>query len=81
LVALRWRRAASIIATVVLTTSIVVGFLGAYFHVVRAIRPAAPLGERVTIPLLVWAPPIVGMLLWPWVLVILRDLRRKFQVS
>jgi len=31
--------------------------------------------------LLFWAPPIVGMLLWPWVLVILRDLRRKFQVS
>ena len=32
-------------------------------------------------PLLFWAPPVVGMLLWPWVLVILRDLRRKFQVS
>lgn len=31
--------------------------------------------------LLFWAPPVVGMLLWPWVLVILRDLRRKFQVS
>jgi len=32
-------------------------------------------------PLLFWAPPVVGMLLWPWILVILRDLRRKFQVS
>jgi len=28
-----------------------------------------------------WAPPFVGMLLWPWVYVILRDLRRRFQVS
>lgn len=32
-------------------------------------------------PLLFWAPPLVGMLLWPWIFVILRDLRRKFQVS
>lgn len=28
-----------------------------------------------------WAPPFVGMLLWPWIYVILRDLRRRFQVS
>jgi len=28
-----------------------------------------------------WAPPLVGMLLWPWVFVVLRDLRRRFQVS
>ena len=32
-------------------------------------------------PLLFWAPPLVGMLLWPWIFVILRDMRRKFQVS
>jgi rod shape-determining protein MreD len=25
--------------------------------------------------------PLVGMLIWPWVFVILRDLRRKFMVS
>lgn len=31
--------------------------------------------------LMFWAPPLVGMLLWPWVFIILRDLRRKFQVS
>lgn len=64
LVALRWRKAASIIATVVLSTSIIVGLLGAYFHVVRAIRPDAPLGEIVTTQLLVWAPPIVGPLIF-----------------
>ena len=28
-----------------------------------------------------WIPPIIGMLLWPWIYIILRDLRRKFQVS
>lgn len=31
--------------------------------------------------LMFWAPPLVGMLLWPWIHIILRDLRRKFQVS
>ena len=28
-----------------------------------------------------WIAPLVGMLLWPWVFVLLRDLRRRFQVS
>jgi len=28
-----------------------------------------------------WASPFVGMLLWPWVYIILRDLRRRFKVS
>ncbi|OOZ37790.1 rod shape-determining protein MreD [Solemya velesiana gill symbiont] len=37
--------------------------------------------DRPTPPLLYWAPPLVGMFLWPWVYIILRDLRRKFQVS
>jgi len=64
LIALRWRQMAAIIASVVLLTSIIVGLLGAYFHVVRAIRPEAALGERVSIPLLVWAPPIVGPLIF-----------------
>jgi len=30
---------------------------------------------------LYWIPPLVGMFLWPWVYIILRDLRRKFQVT
>jgi hypothetical protein len=64
LIALRWRRTASILATVVLSVSIVVGLLGAYFHVVRAIRPNAPLPEIVTTQLLIWAPPIVGPLIF-----------------
>jgi len=28
-----------------------------------------------------WAPSLVSMLLWPWVFLILRDLRRKFRVN
>lgn len=63
-VALRYRRAASVGASFVLIASIVVGLLGAYFHVVRAILPTALPGERVTIPLLVWAPPIIGPLIF-----------------
>ncbi len=27
-----------------------------------------------------WLSPAVGMLLWPWIFVILRDIRRKFRV-
>ncbi len=37
--------------------------------------------QQPTPSLLFWAPPLVGMFLWPWVYIILRDLRRKFQVS
>jgi rod shape-determining protein MreD len=28
-----------------------------------------------------WLPTFLGMLLWPWVFVALRDLRRRFAVS
>jgi rod shape-determining protein MreD len=28
-----------------------------------------------------WTPPLVGMLLWPWLFIILRDLRRRFRVT
>lgn len=28
-----------------------------------------------------WAPAVVGMLLWPWVFIILRELRRRFEVT
>lgn len=64
LIALRARRAATIITTVVLLASIVVGILGAYFHVVRGAYPTAPAGQRVTVELMVWAPPIVAPLMF-----------------
>jgi hypothetical protein len=62
LIAMRHRPTATALATVVFILSIGVGLLGAYFHLIRAILPAAPVGERVTVPLLVWAPPILGPL-------------------
>jgi hypothetical protein len=62
LVARRQRQAASILATIVFLLSILVGLVGAYLHWIRAILPNAIPGERVSIPLLVWAPPILGPL-------------------
>ena len=64
LIALRRRLLATVIATIVFTGSIVVGLLGDYFHIMRAILPNAPIGERVTVDLLVWAPPLLGPLLF-----------------
>jgi MprA protease rhombosortase-interaction domain-containing protein len=62
LLALRRRNLATVIATLVFLASATVGLLGAYFHLVRAARPFAPAGEQVSVPLLVWAPPILGPL-------------------
>lgn len=63
-IALRRRNAATILATIVLVASIVVGLLGSYFHVVRGTLPTAPLFDRISINLLVWAPPVVGPLVF-----------------
>lgn len=62
LMARRNRPLATVVATLVFLSSIIVGFLGAYFHLMRAIIPAAPIGEAVSVPILVWAPPILGPL-------------------
>jgi len=62
LIAQRKRSTANAIATVVFLTSIAIGLLGAYFHLVRAMRPYALPGDRFSVPLLVWAPPILGPL-------------------
>jgi len=64
LIAFRNRNLASILATVVLFCSIIVGLLGAYFHIVRAALPNAPLGQVISVDLLVWAPPVVGPLIF-----------------
>jgi len=61
-IALRRRPLASVLATVVLGVSILVGLLGAYFHLHRALLLDALPGQQVTIDLLVWAPPILGPL-------------------
>lgn len=64
LIALRWRVIATVFANFVFIASIGVGLLGAYFHFIRAILPYGPSGERVTIDLLVWAPPVIGPLIF-----------------
>jgi hypothetical protein len=62
LIAIRRRSLASVMANAVLLASIGVGLLGAYFHFMRAILPTAPPGQRVSLDLIVWAPPILGPL-------------------
>ncbi len=62
LIALRKRSLANVFASIVFVLSIIVGLLGAYFHFRRAILPLAPVGQRVTIDLLIWAPPLLGPL-------------------
>jgi hypothetical protein len=64
LIAFRNRQLAAVIASIVLICSIAVGLLGAYFHVVRAALPDAPLGQKISVGLLVWAPPVVGPLIF-----------------
>lgn len=61
-IAMRRRALATLLANFVLLASIGVGLLGAYFHVMRAILPTAPAGERVSLDLVVWAPPVLGPL-------------------
>lgn len=58
LIAFRKRNVASWLATFVFLASMVVGVLGAYFHVVRGSLPSAAMGEQISVALLVWAPPV-----------------------
>jgi len=58
----RHRDVATLFANAVFVASIVVGLMGAYFHLHYALLPSAPAGERVTVDLLVWAPPLLGPL-------------------
>ena len=62
LIAKRNRNRAAQLAGIVFVTSVIVGLLGAYFHILRAILPFAPAGEKVTIHLLIWAPPVIAPL-------------------
>jgi hypothetical protein len=64
LIALRNRSLATRLVSVVFIASITVGLLGAYFHVVRGTYPTAPAGQRVSVNLLVWAPPVVAPLMF-----------------
>jgi hypothetical protein len=58
LLAYRNRNLASLIGTVVFIASIVVGFMGSYFHLSRGgIQSYGVLAERLNISFLIWAPP------------------------
>ena len=63
-IAPRRRDLATTMGTLTFLGSIVVGVLGAFFHLRRAILPAAPIGERVSLDLLIWAPPIIAPLMF-----------------
>lgn len=67
LIALRSRPTATLLASIVLVGSIVVGLLGAYFHLIRAALPSGPAGEQLTVRLLVWGPPVLGPLMFAFV--------------
>lgn len=67
LIALRSRSTATVLASIVLVGSIVVGLLGAYFHLRRAALPSGPVGEQITVQLLVWGPPVLGPLMFAFV--------------
>jgi len=58
----RKRHTASIIAGIVLLLSLIVGLLGAFYHINRAFLFTAPAGEQISVPLLVWAPPVLAPL-------------------
>lgn len=60
LIAFRRRMTANIIGSLVFLASIIVGLLGSYFHLRRAVLFTAPYGQQVSIPLLVLAPPLLG---------------------
>ncbi|MFV1950292.1 MAG: hypothetical protein ACC633_10250 [Anaerolineales bacterium] len=58
------RKIAVWIANIVFILSIIVGFLGTYFHFIRAILPTGPAGSKISIEMLIWAPPIIGPLVF-----------------
>ncbi len=60
LIALRRRDAATLLACLVFLSSFLVGALGTYFHLHRALVLGAQAAQQVT--LLVWAPPALGPL-------------------
>lgn len=63
-IARRRRNTANIIATFTLVAAMGVGVLGSFYHVARAALPGAAPGERLTLDLLVLAPPIMGPLVF-----------------
>jgi hypothetical protein len=61
-IALRRRPLANWIASFVFLASMLVGILGSYYHLHRAILTSAPAGQQFSVLLLVYAPPLLGPL-------------------
>ncbi len=63
LIARRNRRLANILATVIFFASIIVGFLGSFFHISRgAILPGGSIFSGLSISAFIWAPPAMAPL-------------------
>lgn len=60
LIALRNRPLATIMANLVFIASIVIGVMGAYFHLNRTLLLEAVMSGQETVTALIWAPPIIG---------------------
>lgn len=63
----RWQQAVSVLVLLVINQLLVIWIRGA-----TAQAPAS---------VIYWTPSVVGMLAWPWLFVILRDVRRRWHVS
>src|SRR5262245_52311054 len=66
-IATRRRTLASLLATGVFAASVVVGIVGAWLHLQRAILPTGPRGQRVVLDLFFWAPPVLGPLAFAFI--------------
>ena len=60
IIAIRQRPFATVLANLVFISSIVIGLLGAYFHLNRTLLLDSVLSGQETITALIWAPPIIG---------------------
>jgi hypothetical protein len=61
-ISLRNRQAANLIVSLVFLATIVVGVLGSYYHLHRAVLSGAPAGQQFTALIMVYAPPLFGPL-------------------
>lgn len=59
-IALYKRSLANNIASLVFLASMLIGVLGSFFHLHRALLPDAPAGQQITALLLVYGPPLLG---------------------
>ena len=61
-ISLKHRMQANWIATSILFLCVVVGVLGSYFHLRWTVMPDAPIGQQITMNMLVYGPPLLGPL-------------------